>query len=63
MLKNRIVLPFAALLLSACALLFDYEPVSFSVSGDAAIMTGVIDGDIGEKLQTLLDKLQIEHIS
>lgn len=56
MLKNSIVLPFAVLLLSACALLFDYEPVSFSVSGDAAIMTGVIGGDIGEKLRTLLDE-------
>lgn len=56
MLKNSIALAVVALLLSACALLFDYEPVSFSVSGDAAIMTGVIDGDIGEKLQTLLDE-------
>ena len=56
MLKNTIILSCVALLLSACALLLDYEPVSFGVSGDAAIMTGVIDSNIGEKLQTLFDE-------
>lgn len=56
MLKNTIILSCVALLLSACVLLLYYEPVSFSVSGDAAIMTGVIDGNIGEKLQTLFDE-------
>ena len=55
MLKNKIILLCVALL-SACALLLNYEPVSFSVSGDAAIMTGVIDGDIGKKLQTLFNE-------
>ena len=32
------------------------EVMRLSVSGDAAIMTGVIDGNIGEKLQTLFDE-------
>lgn len=56
MLQKNIVLLFAVLLFPACGLLFNYEPVRFTVSGDAAVMTGVIDGNIVEKLETLLDR-------
>ena len=56
MLQKNIVLLFAVLLFPACGLLFDYEPVRFTVSGDAAVMTGVIDGNIVEELETLLDR-------
>ena len=57
MLQKNIVLLFAILLFPACGLLFNYEPVRFTVSGgDAAVMTGVIDGNIVAELETLLDR-------
>ena len=42
-LKNTVILSCIALLLSACALLLDYEPVSFSVSGDGMVALGGTD--------------------
>ena len=51
--QKKILALFVALLLSAC---FLYESASFQVTGDAAVMTGVIDNEIGAKLETLLER-------
>lgn len=47
-----------ALILAGCSLVpgIDYQPAEFSVSGDEAIMTGVIDSDIGDQLEQLLEE-------
>ena len=53
---KRVVLLSAFLLLAACALLSDYEPVGFRVAGDVAVMTGVIDSGSGAKLKRLFER-------
>ena len=34
----------------------DYEPVEFKISGEAVVMTGVIDSDTEETLKTIIDE-------
>lgn len=53
----KFVFGFIAILLIGCATYTDdYEEVDFEVSGNFAIMSGVIDSDIKEKLEKLLNQ-------
>lgn len=51
---KKILLAVSILLLSSCAALEDFEPVSFTKSGNSLIMNGVIDSDVKIRLQKAL---------
>lgn len=51
---RRLILSASFIILSGCATLDDYEPVSFESSGDTLFMNGVIDSDVKIKLQKAL---------
>ena len=54
--QKKIIPLFVVLFLSACVWLSGYKPADFRVTGDAAVMTGVIDSDIGARLEALFER-------
>lgn len=56
--KKRLAVISLSLLIVACAPITadNIEPISFEVSGDKAIMTGIIDSDIPDLVATLVEE-------